>query len=149
MSLRLSFVSHSKLIFYFGALCIFSSCARKNTRVYNFDQAYHSNIARLDLPYLGIVHLVCDDKQAQCSLTWNPVVIEDIPVGLSLHGYNVYSGTLLKLFGRMPILKIPSTTHSCELVIENLHRDLLFAVAPVFVDQHKNEIIGLLTIAKI
>ena len=148
MSLLLSFVRHSKKFFYLIAVCIFTSCARKNSRIYDFSEKHRSNVSRLNLPYLRRVSGFFTDEHRQCNLLWTPVVIQEIPVDCSLQGYNIYAGTALKLFGRKPIFSIPPSTYSCDVVLEDSSKEPFFAVAPVFFDQDKNEVVGLLTIAK-
>ena len=72
-----------------------------------------------------------------------------IPDGLSLQGYNVYVGTTLKLFGRLPLLRLPEQACACEFAMQQqFFTDQLFGVAPVFTDQQKNETVGLVTVAK-
>lgn len=149
MSLRLFFVRRSHTILLLACVGAFSSCARKNTRVYNFCLARQPQALRVDLPYLARVQGTYDAVQHQCNLTWEPISIAGVPDGLSLHGYNLYVGTTLKLFGRLPLLRLPAQTHACEFVMQQpFSTSQLFGIAPVFHDQQKNEIVGLVTVAK-
>ena len=149
MSLRLFFARHSSKALLFVSFSL-TSCARKNTRVYNFCSAPPLATKRVDLPYLGGVQSVYDAVQQQFNLTWQPISTVDIPNECALHGYNVYVGTALKLFSRQPLLRLPAQAQACEFVMQQqLTPNQLFGVAPVFHDQQKNEIIGLVTIAKL
>lgn len=147
MSLRLSFARHKIALFVLSIVAV-ASCARKNTRVYCFESLRPPLARRVDLPYLARVRGSYDAIHRQCNLMWEPL----LPVageGLCLLGYNVYIGTTLKLFGRTPLLQLPAQSHECELAIQSPGmKDPLFGVAPVFHDQQKNEIIGLITVAK-
>ena len=149
MSFYLSFARHRSKILFLVSLEVLSSCARKNTRIYNFCSAQQPVTHRIDLPYLAQVRGGYDGAQQQCNLTWEPIPITAIPPGVSLYGYNVYVGTVLKLFGRQPLLRLTAQAHTCEFVLQRqFSLNPLFGVAPVFYDQQKNEIIGLVTVAK-
>lgn len=123
-----------------------SSCARKNSHVYDFRVTEPTRISPLSLPY--VKQLQVSIEADRYKLVWSPILSWDLPEGFSLTGYTVYQQTDFGVLPRCPLLQVAAGVHECE-VIAFPAQTIVFAVAPLFSDAQGREISGLVTPKKI